>query len=80
MPYKPRWFEQMEKKMDYNEDLPPRPGEEKVKRQIQPPMETVPLYIQGVNLLLTESEALGVIGQLAGAMQTRKAGVVHNGQ
>jgi hypothetical protein len=67
--------------MDKDRELPPRPGEEKVKKQIQPPVDAIPLYLQGMNFPLTEGEALGVISQLASALQTRSAGlgVVRNG-
>jgi hypothetical protein len=61
--------------MDKDRELPPRPGEEKAKQQIQPPIDAIPLYIKGMNFPLTEGEALGVICQLSSALQTRKAGV-----
>jgi hypothetical protein len=65
-----------------DEKLPPRPGEEKVKKQIQPPTDAIPLYIQGMVFPLEEGEALGVIAQLSSALQTRRAGMaggVRNG-
>ena len=70
--------------MNYNKDkLPPLPGaEDNKKKQIQPPMDAIPLHIQGMNIPISESEALGVISQLASAMQTRMAagiGIVRNG-
>ena len=60
-------------------------GGDKDVRQIQPPMDAVPLYVQGMAIPLTEQEALGVIAQLSSALQTRTAGlprstgVVRNG-
>jgi ABC-type protease/lipase transport system fused ATPase/permease subunit len=68
--------------MDNDKELPPRPGEEKVKKQIQSPVDAIPLYVKGMNFPLSEGEALGVISQLASALQTRSAGitgVVRNG-
>jgi ABC-type protease/lipase transport system fused ATPase/permease subunit len=62
-----------------DDELPPRPGEKKVEKQIQPPADAIPLYVKGMNFPLSEGEALGVISQLASAMQTRRAGVVRNG-
>jgi len=51
--------------------LPPRPG------------DVIPVHIGGMNICLTEQEALGVIAQLSSALQTRKAApkgeVLHNG-
>jgi hypothetical protein len=71
--------------MDKNSELPPRPGEEKKVKQIQPPMDAIPMYVQGMAIPLTEQEALGVIAQLSSALQTRRAmpdhsiGIVRNG-
>ena len=54
-------------------------------KQIQPPMDAIPLYVQGMAIPLTEQEALGVIAQVSSALQTRAAGrarppvVVRNG-
>jgi len=62
--------------MDKERELPPRPGEDKkVEKQIKPPVDAIPLYIQGMNFPLTEGEALGVISQLSSALQTRRAGM-----
>jgi hypothetical protein len=60
------------------EKLPPLPGTEQIK-QVQPPLDAIPLYIQGMVIPLTESESLGVIAQIASALQTRRSGVVRNG-
>jgi len=54
-------------------------GAEEVK-QIQPPMDAIPLYVQGMAIPLTEQEALGVIAQLSSALQTRTAGLSHIGE
>ena len=54
-------------------ELPPRPGGAETVRQIQPPMDAVPLYVQGMAIPLTEQEALGVIAQLSSVLSTRKA-------
>jgi len=56
-------------------ELPPRPGEEKARKQIQPPQDAIPLYIKGLVFPLAEEEALGVIAQLSSALQTRRAGM-----
>ena len=56
-------------------ELPPRPGDTPPVKQIQPPMDAIPLYIQGMAIPLTEQEALGVIAQISSALQTRKAGM-----
>jgi len=69
--------------IDKDMELPPRPGEkEKVEKQVQPPVDAIPLHLQGMNFPISEAEALGVISQLASALQTRRAGltgVVRNG-
>ena len=70
--------------MNTNKDelLPPRPGEEKEKKQFQPPVDAIPLYIQSMNFPISEAEALGIISQLASALQTRRAGgigILRNG-
>jgi hypothetical protein len=57
-----------------NDELPPRPGEKPVK-QIQPPQDAIPLYIQGMAIPVTEAEALGIMAQLSSALQTRMAGM-----
>ena len=69
--------------MDFREkhagqSLPPLPGAEQIQ-QVQPPLDAIPLYIQGMVIPLSEAESLGVITQIASALQTRKAGVVRNG-
>lgn len=69
--------------MDFREKhagrpLPPLPGAERIK-QVEPPQDAIPLYIQGMVIPMTEAESLGVITQIASALQTRKAGVVQNG-
>jgi len=68
-----------------NDALPLRPWEKPAVKQVQPPMDAIPLYVQQMAIPLTEAEALGVIAQLSSALQTRRAGmagmgeVVHNG-
>jgi hypothetical protein len=52
---------------------------EMAAREIRPPMDAIPLHIQGMNIAVSEQEALGIIGQLAGALQTRGKGIVRNG-
>ncbi|MHB9293844.1 hypothetical protein Holit_02963 [Hollandina sp. SP2] len=69
--------------MDFREkhegqSLPPLPGAEQIK-QVQPPLDAIPLYIQGMVIPMSEPEALGVITQIASALQTSRAGVVRNG-
>jgi hypothetical protein len=62
--------------------LPPLPGAEKIHEtlsQVEPPRDAIPLYLQGMVIPMTETEALGVITQVASALQTRRAGVVRNG-
>jgi len=61
--------------MDRNMKLPPRQGEQEPLRQLHPPMDAIPLYVQGMAIPLTEPEALGVIAQLSSALQTRRAGL-----
>jgi hypothetical protein len=63
-----------------NDELPPMPGKEKAIKQIQPPMDAIPLYVQGMAIPLTEQEALGVIAQLSSALQTRTAGMSRAGE
>jgi hypothetical protein len=73
--------------MNIGDMLPPLPGQarreklqkEMAAREIQPPMDAIPLHIQGMNIAVSEQEALGIIGQLAGALQTRGKGVFRNG-
>jgi len=60
-------------------ELPLRPGDAPPVKQIQPSMDAIPLYIQGMAIPLTESEALGVIAQLSSALQTRRAGMPQPG-
>ena len=63
-----------------DDELPPRPGEEKAKKeQIQPPLDAIPLYIKRMSFPLSEEEALGVIAQVSSALLTRRAGDAYAG-
>lgn len=66
------------RKKHAGQPLPPLPGAEQIQ-QVQPPLDAIPLYIQGMVIPMSEAESLGVITQIASALQTRKAGVVRNG-
>ena len=61
-------------------ELPPRPGDTPPVKQIQPPMDAIPLYVKGMAIPLTEQEALGVIAQLSSALQTLRAGMGHGSE
>jgi hypothetical protein len=62
--------------------LPPygkKAGEEKII--IDGPEDTglIPISVQGGIIPVTEQEAWGIIGQIASVMQTRRPGVMVNG-
>ena len=60
--------------MTMDGELPPRPGEGKAGRE-RFPEGPIPLYVRGLTIPLTEGEALGVMAQLSGVLQTRGAGL-----
>jgi hypothetical protein len=61
--------------------LPPygkKGGEEKIIID-EPDERLIPISVQGGIIPVTEQEALGIIGQIASVMQTRRPGVMVNG-
>jgi hypothetical protein len=62
--------------------LPPygkKGGEEKIIIDEPDGSEVIPVYTQGGIFPVSRHEAWGVIGQIASVMQTRRPGVVVNG-